>query len=327
MRAIVNTEPGKLELQERPAPQPGRGQVRIATAACGICATDLVMIAGWERTHCPAIPGHEWSGVVDAVGEGVDGQWLGKRVVGENVLSDGGEVGFEHPGGYAERFLTEADRLHPLPDDLPLELAALIEPLAVSVRGFKRLGEDAAGPALILGDGPVGLIFARLLGDRERKPSLVGGREERLQAARKLGATKTWNYHTCESEFEPAVREQLGPEFPTIVEASGSSAALAAAMDLVAECGRILVLGDYGQDRAEFRWNHLLWRQIRLIGSNASADAWPEAVALAAGDRDLLETLITHRLPAEAFAEAVRLAKDRRSGAIKVVLQWASDPC
>ena len=66
MKAIVHVAPGRLEWQDWPLPQPGPGQARIRTLACGICATDLEMIAGWNRTGFPAIPGHEWSGVVDA---------------------------------------------------------------------------------------------------------------------------------------------------------------------------------------------------------------------------------------------------------------------
>ena len=81
MKAIVNTGPGALEWLEWPDPVCGSGQVRIRVRACGVCATDLEMIRGWERTGCPSIPGHEWSGVVDQVGEGVDPQLLGRSCV------------------------------------------------------------------------------------------------------------------------------------------------------------------------------------------------------------------------------------------------------
>ncbi len=72
MKAIVNTGPGRLEMRDLPTPSPAAGQVRIRTGAVGICATDLEMIGGWDRTGFPAIPGHEWSGTVDALGPGVD---------------------------------------------------------------------------------------------------------------------------------------------------------------------------------------------------------------------------------------------------------------
>ena len=102
MKAIVNTALNQLEWQDISLPQPAGGQVRVRTAACGICATDLQMIAGWTRTGFPSISGHEWAGIVDAVGAGVDAGLIGQHCVAENVLADGGEVGFEHPGGYAE---------------------------------------------------------------------------------------------------------------------------------------------------------------------------------------------------------------------------------
>jgi threonine dehydrogenase-like Zn-dependent dehydrogenase len=163
MRAIVNTGPNRLEMLELPLPEPGPGQVRIRTGAVGICATDLAMIAGWERTGFPAIPGHEWAGTVDAVGPGGNRSLIGRRCVAENVLSDGKEVGFEHPGGYGEYFLTEEAKLQVLPDDFPFTTAALIEPLAVAVHGKHRLRADAADPILILGDGPVGLLMLLVL--------------------------------------------------------------------------------------------------------------------------------------------------------------------
>src|SRR2546427_671055 len=71
MKAIVNTGPNQLELLDYPLPAPAPGQVRIRTAACGICATELEVIKGWDRTGFPTVPGHEWAGVVDSVGAGV----------------------------------------------------------------------------------------------------------------------------------------------------------------------------------------------------------------------------------------------------------------
>ena len=140
MKAIVNTGPGQLAWQDRTMPVPTAGQVRIRTSACGICATDLEMIKGWDRTGFPAIPGHEWSGVVDVVGPGVEASLVGRPCVAENVLADGGEVGFEHAGGYGQFLLTEAHNIRTLPQGFPMQEAALIEPLAVCVRAMRRLG-------------------------------------------------------------------------------------------------------------------------------------------------------------------------------------------
>ncbi|MBA3709641.1 MAG: alcohol dehydrogenase catalytic domain-containing protein, partial [Planctomycetes bacterium] len=83
MKAVVYVERGTLALREVATPEPGPGQVRIRTAACGICATDLEMIAGAPRVRCPAVLGHEWSGVVDAAGPDVDRALVGHAVVAE----------------------------------------------------------------------------------------------------------------------------------------------------------------------------------------------------------------------------------------------------
>ncbi|MFB3893923.1 MAG: zinc-binding dehydrogenase [Phycisphaerae bacterium] len=371
MRAIVNTGPGKLEMREVSKPLPGRGQVRIRTGACAICATDLAMIAGWERTPFGSIPGHEWAGTVDAAGEGVDSSLVGRRCVAENVwTSDGGEVGFEHPGGYAEYFVTEAANVHVLPDDFDLTAAALIEPLAVCVRAVKRLARAASilevrgselGRTLIMGDGPIGLLMTAIL----RTGVLVGGRQHRLMLARELGADSTINYHDL-TPGNPAdgirrARRGVFPEmaeFQTIIEASGSDAAMQASLDLAAVGARVLVIGDYGAARAGFPWNRILHRELELIGSNASAGAWGEAVALAtrvgtvppsgtvplsgtvpsfsgppkgnnrgqsqtAGLSPLpLARLVSHVLPAERFAEGVEMTRSKHAGVIKVVLRW-----
>lgn len=321
MQAIVTAGPGRVEWREMPVPQPGRGQVRIRTGACGICATDLAMIAGWARTGPGAIPGHEWSGVVEAVGEGVDPALAGRRCVAENVLGDGGEVGFEHPGGYAECFLTEAANVQALPDGFPFAVATLIEPLAVCVRGLTRLGGEAAGRVLVFGDGPIGLLLVMLLAGRGREVALVGGRDGRLALARELGAAATVNYHAEGGALGAALAKRFGRRVPVAIEASGSPSAMDAAMEL-AQGGRILVLGDYAEARAGFAWNAILHRELTLIGSNASAGAWPEAVRLAVAQRDRLATLVTDVLPAARFGEGLALAADRARGAIKVVLEW-----
>ena len=323
MKAIVNTGPGRLEWQDVAMPEPRPGEVRVRTAFCGVCATDIEMIDGWERTGFPAIPGHEWSGSVHSVGEGVDKGLVGKNCVAENVLSDGSEVGFEHPGGYGEFFITEARNVRVLPAALRLDIAALVEPLAVAVRGVRRLRIEDRSRALVFGDGPVGLLCVLLL-RREGvdKIGLVGGRDHRLRVGMEFGAAATLNYHQAGADMDKTISQLFGPGLPNIVEASGSSKALEAALRAAGREARILVLGEYGADRASFAWNDLLLRELELIGSNASAGAWPEAVHLACEEQDRLEELITHRLPIEDFPRAIELTRGRREGVIKVVLRW-----
>lgn len=323
MRALVQTAPGRLELLEWELPEPGIGQVRIRTHAVGICATDLKMLAGWERTGYPAIPGHEWSGVVDAVGVGVDPGILGKPCVAENVLEDSGEVGFEHPGAYGEFFITEACNLYLLPDECDLNVAILAEPLAVVLRGIRRLRLNEINECLVFGDGPIGLLSLVVLRHfGVKRVFMVGGVPERLAVAGELGATDVYPYRQAGENLAEAVRKAFGTEFPLVIEASGSACAAQASLQLAQHTGLILIIGDYDGARADFEWNILLHRELSLVGSNAGAGAWQEAVSLLIGGQLPLDKLVTHRFPIEQFQEALEMVRNRRDSVIKAALVW-----
>jgi threonine dehydrogenase-like Zn-dependent dehydrogenase len=322
MKAIVHVAPNRVEWQDWPMPQPGAGEVRIRTLACGICATDLEMIAGWKRTGVPAIPGHEWSGVVDAVGPGGDPALLGKFCVAENVLADGGEVGFEHSGGYGQYLVTEARNVYLLPESFPPTTAALIEPLAVCVRAVGRLRLEDRRSALIFGDGPIGLLMLLLLRwVNVECVAVVGGRAARLALAEEFGATAALNYHDVGGSLEQSIAALPGAPFANVIEASGSPAGMRAALDVAARAGKILMIGDYATARADFPWNNILHGELELIGSNASAGVWPEAVRLATTGAVPLDRLVSRRLPASSYAEGLELVRNSRD-LVKVVLEW-----
>jgi threonine dehydrogenase-like Zn-dependent dehydrogenase len=280
------------------------------------------MIRGWQRTGFPSIPGHEWAGVVDAVGPGADASLVGRRCVAENFLTDGGEVGFEHPGGYAEYLTTEARNVQVLPPDFPLTVAALIEPLAVCVRALRRLRLERRESALILGDGATGLLMLTLLkAEGVANIALVGGRSARLDLARRFGARTTLNYREAGSGLAEAIAASPGAPFPNVIEATDSPAAMQTGIDAAAHGGKILMIGDHGDGRASFLWNRVLHQELELIGSCASAEAWPEAVRLAITGAAPLDRLISRRLPASSYAEAIETARTSRE-VVKVVMEW-----
>ena len=323
MKVIANTAPNQLTLLDYRLPEPGPGQVRIRTGAVGICATDLELIAGWERTGFPSVPGHEWAGHVDAVGAEVDLGLVGLRCVAENVLADGGEVGFEHPGAYGEYFLTEAHNIHPLPDHFSMTTAALIEPLAVVIRAVKRLRLSNSRRVLISGDGPIGLLALMLLRSvGVEQIAMIGGRSGRLDLARDLGAAVTFNFTEFADNLIPSVQEHFGAAVPSIVETSGSANGIHNALQLLASEGQLLLIGDYKDAIADFPWNLLVHREIELIGSNASAGAWNEAVRLAIDERLPLNRLVSHIFPALRFEESFALVRSQREDVVKVVLEW-----
>ena len=295
MKAIVAVAPDRVEIRDLPMPVPSKGEVRIRTAYCGICATDLSIIAGTDRVDYPFVPGHEWSGVVDAVGPGGDPGLIGRSCVAENVLADGGEVGFERPGGYGELFVTEARNLQLLAGEADMRAATLIEPLAVCVRGMKRLDAPKTQEVLVFGDGPIGLLMTALMRtEGHREVVVVGGRARRLDLAKALGASICLDYHNSEATG-------LSRRFSAIVEASGSAAAIRALWDLASPQARVLLIGDYKDVGEALPWQTLLHREISLIPSNASAGGWEEALGLARIVELPLARLISHEYAARSI--------------------------
>jgi threonine dehydrogenase-like Zn-dependent dehydrogenase len=245
--------------------------------------------------------------------------------VAQNVLADGGEVGFEHAGGYGQFLLTEAGNVRVLPDGFPMDQAALIEPLAVCVRAMGRLRMERAESALVLGDGAIGLLMLALLKRAGvRTVLLVGGRPARLAAAQEFGADSVINYHEAGSSLGESIARVHGHPFANVVEASGSPLAMTLAVGAAGKEGKVLVIGDYGAGRADFAWNDLLHRELELIGSNASAGAWDEAVALATGGGVPLGRLISRRLPVTEYSRGIDLVRGDRN-VLKILLDWREE--
>jgi len=321
MKALVNTASERLEFRDVPLPEPGPGQVRIRTAVCGICATDFEMIDGCARSRFPQILGHEWSGVVEKCGHAVGQSILGRPCVAENILADGGEVGFEHPGGYGEFFVTEAANVHLLPDGFPMEEAALVEPLTVTIRGIRRL-RPAKGTALVIGDGTIGLLFLLLLKHHGvEQVTLIGGRETRLRLASEFGASTVIDYHKVQGSMAEAISRSFTGKFDSIVDATKSVDALSLVCQLGAPEAKVLLIGNYYEKKAELSLQHVLLNEFEIIGSNSGAKAWPDAVKLAVGHELPLGKFATHRFPVADFATAMQTARGDKK-AVKVLLCW-----
>lgn len=338
MKALVVEEVGRIRWREWPAPDHvGPGEALIRTTCVGLCATDLSLIRGRIlRGAFPKILGHEWSGVVERVGSPRDGALVGMRVVGENHLTclrcaacregrwngcpEALEVGFEQPGGYAQRFVTRTSHLHVLPDGLPSEEAALIEPLAVSLYGMERTQVRAGERVAVLGDGPIGLLCVQIAGHMgASEVILVGGRPGRLALGTRLGASQGISYHEIEGSLGEHLRDRFGG-MDVCVEASGNIRGLEAALEWIAFDGRIGILGEYGADTLSIRPADLIHRNVKVMASNATAGTWDRAIVLAAGGVVRLSELVSEVFPMERYGEAFALVEGR-SNAVKVVLQ------
>src|SRR5919202_1947393 len=178
MRAAAYIGDQTIRVEEREPAEPGPGQVRLDVAYVGICGTDLHIKHGAmdARVTLPAVIGHEMSGTVAAVGQGVTAWSPGDRVTvmplrwfGECAACRAGHrhvcerlvfVGIDAPGALQQSWTVEQDLVVRLPDGLPLDQAALAEPLAVAVHDVRRSGLAAGGRALVVGGGPIGLLIS-----------------------------------------------------------------------------------------------------------------------------------------------------------------------
>ena len=211
MRAFVVTGPREAGVHEVPDPEPGPGEVVVDVARVGVCGTDVEFWTGEMaylasgHARYPVRLGHEWCGVVSAVGSGVDEGWLGRRTTGDTMLGCGAcrrcrsgrqhvcadrtEVGIRggRAGALAERLAVPATSLHALPDAVDDTAGALVEPGANALRCVRAAAVPPGGTLLVVGPGTIGLLVALLARADGVDVRLLGDREPSVGFARWLG--------------------------------------------------------------------------------------------------------------------------------------------
>lgn len=343
MRAILIEGPGRVALRDVATQAPRPGEVRLRPLAVGICGTDVEIVDGTMpyftsgMAAYPIIPGHEWVGEIESVGDGVRDFRAGDRVVGECSVGCGHcalcragdyhrclsrtETGIlNRNGGFAELLTFPASSLHRISPRLPVETAALVEPAAVAFNGVRRAAVTPRDDVLILGDGPIGLLVlqvARAFG--ARSVTMVGGTPSRLVVAAKAGATATIDFASTDNMIE-AVRGVTGAAPSVVIEATGNPAAVNTAIATVASGGRVVLLGIFaGQRATNVDLDRVVTGDITLRGALGSPGIWPDVIALIEGNRIDPGLLVSDVLPLSDFSEGVRRVK-ARSG-IKIVVK------
>jgi threonine dehydrogenase-like Zn-dependent dehydrogenase len=336
MRAIVVERPDSVSLTEIDTPQPGPGEARVRSVVAGVCRTDLDIITGaldprWVRF--PVVPGHEWSGVVDAVGDGVTGVEPGQRVVCEGNIGclscprcRAGDthlcqrydaVGFTRSGGWGEFVVVPARILHPLPEHVSFEAAALVEPGSCVVKALGRARIEPAETVGVVGVGAMGALAIRIA--RLRSPAAIvayGVRDEELELARALGADAVVNV----GQQEPDVGA-----LDVVVETAGAVPAVELSTRLVREGGRVVLLGIAGHDQElALPADRIALRDLTVFGSvGYTTAAWAHMVALLRDELVDLDPIVTHRFPLERFEDAFALMDERQGVVARIVLEHA----
>ncbi len=327
MRAVVVQPDRSLVVEELDEPEPGPGQVRVRVEACGICGSDLHMRPNEGALPAGSILGHEFSGVLDALGDGVEGWAPGDRVAvfpgkpldrHDLVAQLGAGIGLGPlPGAYAEAVVCDQETLWGLPEEVELEHGALVEPLAVALHGLDVAGVEADDPVAVLGAGPIGtMVLTALAALGVERTVVVEPNEHRRALAERLGAQALGL-----DDVHGAVIGALGEPPRVVLECAGHPSAPGLAIELVASSGIVTLLGVL-EEAVEISQMNMILKEVQMRASFAYRPGnFDRAIELLASGRVAAEALITAREPLERAEEMFAELLDPATGHCKVLLR------
>jgi threonine dehydrogenase-like Zn-dependent dehydrogenase len=325
MRAAVFEGNGKVTIAERPEPTVSRpDDVVIRIAANGLCGSDLRALAMPPEMIYDegVIVGHEFSGTVADIGNEVTLEPGTQVVVHPNIwcqtcwycrsghtnLCDRFvHVGSMRDGGAAELCVVPERMVYRVPDEMPLDLAALAEPLACVLNGTRQASVHPGESVVVLGGGPIGLLYLMLFKAAGASPLIVSEPvAERARWAHELGADQVIDPRAA--SLPEAVRDLSGGRGADVVVDS-VGALLSDAVACARKAGRVFVFGLNERVEAVIRPADLVYREISLSGVYIARGTFPLAVSLLTENALGFDRLVTHRLQLEAFDEAIELLR------------------
>ena len=328
---------GKSFAVEEKAPDaPGPGEVAIRTAYCGICGTDMHVYHGNmdARVGLNRIVGHEMSGVVSAVGEGVSGFAIGQKAVvrpldhcGDCPACKAGHehichklkfLGLDTDGAMQEIWVVPAHTVHALPESLRLDHAALIEPVAVAAHDV-RLSELQPGEdVVVIGGGPIGVLVAMVARDAGGKVVLSEVNPHRIAIAEKLGFDVV---NPAEVDLAAEINTRTGEKGADVVfEVSGTQPGVDAMTAVAATRARIVMVAIHAQKPAIDLFQ-FFWRELKLIGARVYEPVdYEKAIALVGSGGVDADTVITDVAPLSEIQAAFE-SLDRSPTALKSLIK------
>lgn len=345
MKAGVLYDERKIEVREVDDPVPLPGQVIVESSFGGICGTDVHIYRGEfrSRVRFPAIQGHEFGGVIVALGPGVSGWARGDRVAVDPILPChactaclGGQLsccrslkllGVDDDGGFGRLVAVPQANLYRLPDELPMEHAPLVETFALGHHVLDRGGVQPGETVAILGAGKLGLAVLDVLCHGASPAStLVTDRQPfRLEVARRLGADLAVDV-TREDPVARAMDATGGVGFDCVIEcvghyhvAEGQKPPLAQAVEMVRHGGRIVTAG-LGEQTTAVHFKTLVLKEARIVASRVTRGEFARAIRMLAKRRLHPELLVTDTVPLRDVAAAFEKVDREDPRTLKVVL-------
>ena len=331
------TEPGKIAYEDVPEPTIGAGDILLRIKRIGVCGTDVHVNHGKHPfTPYPVIQGHEFSAVVEAVGEGVTKVTPGDKATarpqlvcgkcgpcrrGDYHICDSLKVeGFQAPGVARDLFVTVEERIIPLPESFTFEQGALVEPVSVAVHSTGRAGDLKGRNVVVVGAGPIGNLVAQVARCRGAKKVLITDLSDfRLGIARQCKVDATSNPKS--EPLAEAAKKAFGDEgFDVAFEAVGNAAALGSAVEAINKGGDIVVLGVFGEN-PRVDMSVVGDRELSLIGTLMyKHEDYQQAVQLIAEGKVITEPLVTGHFPFARYKDAYDFIDAQADKSLKVMI-------
>lgn len=337
MNQQVMTAPHTIEIREVPVPEVKPGQALVAMKRVGVCGSDIHVFHGQHPyVTYPLTQGHEVSGEIVALGEGVTSLAIGQKVTIEpqvtcgqchpcrhgkyNLCENLKVMGFQTTGAASEYFAVDAAKITPLPDSMTFEEGAMIEPLAVTVHAAKRVGDVTGKKVAVLGAGPIGILLVQTLKAFGAAEVLVTDVSDlRLELASECGADYVFN--TREADFGKVVVESFGPDKADLIyDCAGNNITMGQAIQN-ARKGSIIVLVAVFAGMATVDLAKLNDSEIDLYTSMMYRhDDYVDAIRIVSEGQVNLKPLVSKHFPLSQYQDAYEFIDNNRETTMKVLI-------
>jgi len=330
------TSPGKIKFQDVDEPKVGKGQVLMRIQRIGVCGSDIHV---WHGKHpytpYPVVQGHEFSAVVEAVGEGVSNIKIGTKVTatpqivcgecgpcnrGDYHICDELKVeGFQAPGVAQDLFVTDAEKIVPLPDSFSFEQGAFVEPVSVAVHTVNRVGDINGKNVAVLGAGPIGNLVGQVAQAQGATVLITDISEFRLGIAERCGIKHTSN--PKEESLKEASEKAFGSSgIDVAFECVGIEATMTEVIETIQKGGTIVVVGVFAE-KPRVDLGFVQDRELNLIGTLMyKYEDYENAVKLIDNGKVKTEPLYSKHFPFSAYSEAYDFIDTQKDKTMKVFI-------
>ena len=338
MRTAVLDAPRRFGIVDRAKPVAGPGEVIVRIAATAVCHTDLAIYTGEHPgVRYPVVMGHESTGVIDSIGDGLTGIKPGQHVIINPIITCGhcdsclrgaghlcrnaGLFGREVEGSMGEYVNLAARYVHPLPDRLPLADATLIETLATVRHSQVRLGLKAGESVVVIGQGTTGLLHTRLAVLAGANPVIAVSRTRwKLDMATQMGA-----HHAIDISAEKAVGEVTrltgGSGADVVIDTAGGASVFMAAIDMLRPGGRLAPYAISHECCPGFTTFPMYYKEISIIGSRAlTDDDMAPSVDLVASGKIDVSNFVSASYPLDRTPEAFEEYERNPGKVLRIVI-------